>query len=109
MNWKRSASLGAATVVAASALAAGCFGARPEAVAPVASIEAEAMKERLANQARAIVELGAENDRLQTRIDELRAEVARLEVELKARAASPPAAEPKPESGPRPTPPIGRY
>ncbi len=110
MSWKRSVS--AAALAAAVAAAAGCSGGptgQADPTGPSAPAPAEAMKERLANQARAIVELGVENDRLQARIDELRAEVARLEAELKARAGSPPAAVPKAESGPRPIPPIGRY
>ena len=69
MSWKWSLSLAGAGLVALGA--AGCAGAAGGRPAPVGAIPAEPAEERLANQAKAIAELEAENAALLRKIEEL--------------------------------------
>ncbi len=101
MSWKPWLS-----ALGAAALLAGCSAGQtgptsPAGQAPLPAT-AEAMKERLANQARAIAELSAESDKLLAKIAELRAEIARLEAQLKGPGA--PASTPAPPPAPTPAP-----
>ncbi|HOX07443.1 MAG TPA: hypothetical protein PK280_13655 [Planctomycetota bacterium] len=101
MSWKRLISLAAAL---GAAILAGCSSGRTAPAAPPTVASAEPLKERLANQARAIVELGAENEKLLTEVEALRKELARLRARLEALEKAVPAATPAPTPGPGPGP-----
>jgi len=79
VSWRRCLSL----AVLCGVLAAGCrSGAGDD------PVRAESLKERLANQARAIATLEAENEKLRRQVQELEMEDARLRKEpAKPRAA----------------------